>query len=331
MWKVIQGAVQGRGHTKELIPCQDKTYYVTQNGAVAAALADGAGSAKLSHFGAEHISKYISEYLTEHFEELFANTDGAAVKKMLDANIKNQINALAKKLNCEPRDLASTLLAVALKDGRYILLHFGDGVIGYSRYGEIKTASKPENGEFVNTTVFTTSEEALATMKLLKGNLNGIDGFILMSDGVEASLYNKRNNKLSDAFGRIIRIMKYVPAEKVEEQLTESLFSVVRNATTDDCSIIIMADVGDIFTGYLSLNHNERMALLELNPGQRNSSIRFKHCDEILEALISPQYVNSLARQVHIKQKFIMKYVNHLMELNYVEVHDNKYHTILTM
>ena len=27
MWKVVQCSVQGKGHIKDFIPCQDKTYY----------------------------------------------------------------------------------------------------------------------------------------------------------------------------------------------------------------------------------------------------------------------------------------------------------------
>lgn len=331
MWKVIQAAVQGRGHTKMMIPCQDKTYSLFQNGVSSVALADGAGSARLSHFGAEHISKYISEFMSDHFEELFTNDDGASVKIMLDSNIKEQISELSKKLECEPCDLASTLLSVSVKDNRYIVLHFGDGVIGYSRNGEIGTASKPENGEFANTTVFTTSSDALSTLKLLKGSLNGIDGFVLMSDGSETSLYDKRNNKPSDAFTRIMRIMKYVPSQKVEEQLMRSLFSVIRYATTDDCSIVIMTNIDNEFNGYLSLSRNEKMDLLGFDSKQKHSATRFKHCDDILNALVRPQTVKRLAKQVHVKQKYITKYLNRLLELNYIELCGDSYHTIITM
>ena len=52
MWKVVQCAVQGRGHIKGNIPCQDKIHYYTDENTTITALADGAGSAKLSHIGA---------------------------------------------------------------------------------------------------------------------------------------------------------------------------------------------------------------------------------------------------------------------------------------
>lgn len=94
--------------------------------------------------------------------------------------------------------MASTLLLVAIKDDKFIIAHIGDGVIGYLKNNEMKIASQPENGEFVNTTVFTTSKDAIMTMKLIKGFLGTIQGFVLMSDGPEARLYSKQENKLAD-------------------------------------------------------------------------------------------------------------------------------------
>ena len=61
--------VQGRAHIKNDVPCQDKTYTLTDPSGASIALADGAGSAGMSHFGAEPVTKCITEYLTEHFEE----------------------------------------------------------------------------------------------------------------------------------------------------------------------------------------------------------------------------------------------------------------------
>ena len=60
MWKKVHCAVQGRGHTKNQVPCQDKTFCYQENGVLVAALADGAGSAKLSHYGAACVTEYIA-------------------------------------------------------------------------------------------------------------------------------------------------------------------------------------------------------------------------------------------------------------------------------
>lgn len=125
--------------------------------------------------------------------------------------------------------------------------------------------------------------------------------------------------------------MKYVPSQKVEEQLIHSLFSVIRYATTDDCSIVIMTNIDNEFNGYLSLSRNAKMNLLGFDSKQNHSATRFKHCDDILNALVHPQTVKCLAKQVHVKQKYITKYLNRLLELNYIESCGDFYHTIITM
>lgn len=186
MWKLIQCAVQGRGHVKENIPCQDKTCVYHNEDVSITALADGAGSAKLSHFGAEDITHFMCIDIAKNFDSYYNNNDGVEVKKELVSKIHSRLIALAKEIECEFNDLSSTLLITAVKDVRYLIVHIGDGVIGYIKDDQIKIASQPENGEFVNTTVFTTSKNVLQTIKILRGKLDTITGFVSISDGTEA-------------------------------------------------------------------------------------------------------------------------------------------------
>ena len=51
-WHVAGAAVQGLRHEEKHIPCQDKIFSLSDNGVTAIALADGAGAAEMSHFGA---------------------------------------------------------------------------------------------------------------------------------------------------------------------------------------------------------------------------------------------------------------------------------------
>ena len=195
MWNIIQCTFQGRWHIKENIPCQDKTFSLNSDNFFAAALADGAGSARLSHFGAERITRYVCTCMSERFSDFYAEKDANAFKHRFLGGINSELEILADKMSCNIKDLASTLLVVSVKDDQYIMLHIGDGVIGYLKKNELKVASNPENGDFANVTVFTTSENAAAKMKIIKGNLGTIDGFVLMSDGSEASFYNKADGQ----------------------------------------------------------------------------------------------------------------------------------------
>lgn len=329
MWNVIQCAIQGRGHIKSNTPCQDKTYSIIIGNVRVIALADGAGSERLSQYGAETVTKFICSELSEKFDIYFADKDGAAVKQKLIKGLLKSLNETAKQLDCEMKELASTLLFVAVKNEQFIIAHIGDGVIGYLKENELKIASQPENGEFANTTVFTTSKDAIMTMKLIKGSLGEIQGFVLMSDGTEASLYNKKERKLADVLKKIMQMSTIVPADKIEEQLKQSFENVIINATTDDCSIAMLVKTDAAFKGYLRLNNEQKCKLLGIGSGTPKKIIR--RYDDILICLKDKQSVSQIARMIHLKPKYTKKYVNKLCMLNFIEKDGSCYRTIVVM
>ena len=64
--------------------------------------------------------------------------------------IEKRLEQTAKQQECDMIDLASTLLFVAIKDNKFIMAHIGDGIIGYLKQDELKIATHPMNGEFIN-------------------------------------------------------------------------------------------------------------------------------------------------------------------------------------
>src|SRR5690606_42119695 len=64
------------------------------------------------------------------------------------------------RLGCTFAELASTFLAVAVSAERFLVVHIGDGVIGYVKNGELRVISAPDNAEFANQTTFVTSPDA---------------------------------------------------------------------------------------------------------------------------------------------------------------------------
>lgn len=329
MWNIIQCAVRGQSHIKSNIPCQDKTYSTFSNDTHVIALADGAGSAKFSHFGAESVTKWICSNLNNKFDDYFYNDNGTAVKQEIIENLLKVISEKADELGCETKALASTLMFVAIKGNNFILAHIGDGIIGYLKDDELKVASYPENGEFINTTVFITSNEAIATMKLIKGALNEIQGFVLLSDGAEVSLYNKTENKLADVVKKIMQISVIVPAHIVQDQLRLSFENVVSKFTTDDCSIIILTKIKKDFNGYSQLTYNQKLELLKLNAKTGRKQVR--RYDEILSLLTKKRSLQYISRKLHLKDKYAKKYLDKLCSLNFVNKVDNNYQTILIM
>ena len=240
MWNLLESTRQGRSHVKQGTPCQDKTYCRSYDDTYVITLADGAGSARLSHYGAECVTKCIADELGLNFESYWDETEARIAKERLFKEISESLQEIAGQYDCQLKDMASTLLAVAVKDERYIILHLGDGVIGYCKEGVLKVASAPNNGEFANTTVFTTSSDACSQMKVFRGLLNGINGFVLMSDGPEACLYDKKNNELANGLLQILEDASGEDLKEVSEGIEEAMDTVITKHTLDDCSLAFM-------------------------------------------------------------------------------------------
>lgn len=240
MWNLLESTRQGRSHVKQGTPCQDKTYCRSYDDTYVITLADGAGSARLSHYGAECVTKCIADELGLNFESYWDETEARIAKERLFKEISESLQQIAGQYDCQLKDMASTLLAVAVKDERYIILHLGDGVIGYCKEGVLKVASAPNNGEFANTTVFTTSSDACSQMKVFRGLLNGINGFVLMSDGPEACLYDKKNNELANGLLQILEDASGEDLKEVSEGIEEAMDIVITKHTLDDCSLAFM-------------------------------------------------------------------------------------------
>lgn len=330
MWKTVECAVQGTSHIRTNTPCQDKTYSTTFDNTQVVALADGAGSAVFSHYGAETAAEHVCNLLSHNFDLYFNDENGVAVKRYLISSLNDELGETAKRLKCSIDDLASTLLVVAVKKEQFIIIHIGDGIIGYLREDELKIASHPQNGEFVNETVFTTSKKAIFSMKLLKGTLNRISGFVLMSDGTETGFYDKRKQCFAAALRRIIQLsMLYVHPEELQDQLQQSFKDTLCHVTQDDCSMVILAKSD---SGFLNLTTSQRKQILQVfgndTPELKKS---MKRCKDILLFLQDRHDLQQVSRHLHIRKKYTKRYIRKLYELHLILKYGNLYQTAIVM
>ena len=261
-WDMASAYVVGRGHTSNGLPCQDRTYELKakeyasilqkrkrykHSSAIkrkhfsffyGLSLADGAGSCEHSDIGAELVCEKVLYFIKSNFDVLLLGHDTDT--RILQYLMKILEDAAEEK-NIELRSLSSTLLFVAIKNNKYIIGHIGDGVIGMlDKKGKVRTISHPENGEYSNTTYFTTSVNHKGRLKIFKGTLNNAVGFILMSDGTEESLYDKNKRELIEINTTIINWLKDSAPAKVHQALKGNLKQVFTENTVDDCSIGIM-------------------------------------------------------------------------------------------
>lgn len=231
MWHCIHYATQGRSHIKNNIPCQDKTYALQKHNVSVIALSDGAGSARLSHVGAQECVCFISNHFAKYFDEYVYNNKA----EQLLSKLQKALKLKAIKHKCGLSDLACTLLCVAIRGDKFILFHIGDGVIGCLKGNALEVLSAPDNGEFANVTNFITSKNALESIRYGMGNVDKISGFVLMSDGTQASLYSKKQGALATVIRDIIQ--SDFGVKKLQIGLQNSFENTIKNATNDDCSI----------------------------------------------------------------------------------------------
>lgn len=262
-WIGVGARCAGTSHKATGAPCQDAVgTIVDDNGVSVVVLADGAGSAKYSHYGAAYVVGRAAELAIEHFDEAFrARGSSEKFKQQLIEQLQIELARMARNgfvvtdnagngtlVKCDMRELASTLLLVAVKDNLYISVHVGDGVIGAetSYYGQkrLTVIGKPENGEFANETVFVTSNSAVTDSKISTGAIlernRSIVGFIVMSDGPEAALYEKKSNRLAPSCSKLLKAASELDEKDMADQLRRTLEDVISQKTSDDCSIGIL-------------------------------------------------------------------------------------------
>jgi serine/threonine protein phosphatase PrpC len=241
-WDTSTSSVQGLSHSKKDLPCQDSSYAGKRNGISCVVLADGAGSRRYSELGAALISQKTFHYMTDHFRYCFRRNP-EALKKEISLFLQEELNKYAIEQDMKFRDLASTLLAFATIGNKYILFHIGDGLICRIAQEQTEIYSYPVNGEYLNSTFFTTTplETLLPTVDFKRGILgNDTRGVLLMTDGTSDSLYNRTKKELAPACNTLIQWLHKVPLQNRSKLIETNLTKVIRKKTQDDCSLGVL-------------------------------------------------------------------------------------------
>lgn len=270
MWHTQWAAVTGRGHLRRGLPCQDRVCTLTQNGVTAAALADGAGSQPLSQEGAEAAVERACQILCRDFGQLMEAATPMELRRSVLVPVREAILRRAEALGAEVSALACTLLAVAVRGDEYLLLHTGDGVIAYQKAGRVLLASTPQNGEFANATTFVTSPQALRNTKVLRGRQEGLEGFLLMSDGCGTSLYQHQTGKVAPLAGRLLQRAELLDRAVSQDQLAAVLDRAIAHRTQDDCSLALLTRSTERFGRWERLTPREQAQVLGVRTQNRN-------------------------------------------------------------
>ena len=198
-WRVIAVSQRGLSHESSGEPNQD--YYAvcvvpanrTRPETVIISVADGAGSARLSHLGSEKVATVAVETLKKRLD---ANpniaVDKAIARIELLTAVENAVQALKSKAtdkNVSPDDLATTMQLVIANDHLVSVLHIGDGRTVVMEGDEFRNLSVPFNGEYANETAFVTTGEGSLTdnpgLDRQEISGEGVYGIAVSTDGLD--------------------------------------------------------------------------------------------------------------------------------------------------
>jgi serine/threonine protein phosphatase PrpC len=253
--------VQGTSHRSNNVPCQDRTFYIEENGLYVMTLADGAGSRDYSHFGATIVTQVTARIVADNFSDYIQKLEEHGktpieieqnkrfVKESILDRLMKQLEDYALTNNIPSvKELASTLLFCAVDyRNRFIIGHIGDGLIGASFLtqddGYSMVLSEPENGDQSNITFFVTDDKVMDHFRIQSGVFSNLEAIYLMSDGVADVFYssfeglsdqirdfaNKYNGKTEEAYSAYLsKVLETKIAEESSDDLSINLLVVER-------------------------------------------------------------------------------------------------------
>lgn len=306
MWKCFSDSLIGRSHEVNGTQCQDKTLVVETDDGFFVGLADGAGSATHSDVGAVVALNTTQRFLFENFDNVFSDESVAVAKKKLVEIVLGALRSKSEELDIRVEELASTLLFVACKGRRIIVGHIGDGCILIKKDQKIKILSSGVNGEFANTTYFTTSPQSTSTMFLAKGMVDAIDGFFLMSDGCEFSLVASRKEKIAPVVGKVLLWNSVRKTEWCEKKVKEIL-EQLKKRTFDDCSIAGVIKK----TSFHDCTFDEKCMLLNLSAKERTTK-KIRFWEDLTEGLRMGLDKKQISLHLHLKKKHLNKRIRRI-------------------
>lgn len=243
-WRVVGRSIRGSSHERGGGECQDACDVRVVNGAVVIVVADGAGSASQGGLGAECAVRAAMESLVDALSQPQCVDPPQDSELLMRAAIgaREKVLLVAQELVIPARDLACTLICAVAQESSVSALQIGDGaVIVREGPGRMTLVTRPQRGEFVNVTIFLTSEGAIEGAELAK-----VDGKIravaAITDGLEPiSLSAASMTPYEPFFQQVFDWMSSPDAQpqSLREQLGMFLSSErVRVRTEDDVTLV---------------------------------------------------------------------------------------------
>lgn len=239
-WYMVGASRRGRLHAHEGTYREDAFAMGYTAGWHLVAVADGAGSHRLSRVGSNEAVTTAVEKMKEAFAD--QPPSKAQAKVALQDALKaawGKLSEEAKTRGIDFKDLGTTLLLLAHHPDKSLVgvAQIGDGLLAaMSEDRTIHLLGKPESGEYSGQTLFLTNhkpEELLS--KVETQELPGLILLLTMTDGVADDLYPPQE-KLSS----LIKALPPVVASEDPQTALLEMINYERQGSFDDRTLVVL-------------------------------------------------------------------------------------------
>ncbi|MEU8006219.1 PP2C family serine/threonine-protein phosphatase [Catellatospora sp. NPDC049111] len=180
-WRIVGASVRGTAHHHSGHPCQDASAWLLDPAMACLAVADGAGSRPHADLGATAAVQAVLRWARKGpppDDDLAAWLSRAADEALA------AVLAAAAAERRPAEDYACTLCVAVLTPSRLGLIQLGDGIAVVGDAVGFTTLSPPARTEYANETVFLTSPQASAQLRVDVLDLEPVDSVALSTDGL---------------------------------------------------------------------------------------------------------------------------------------------------
>jgi hypothetical protein len=239
-WRVFAASSIGKSHIDGSLPCQDAYGSAFDNAHLVAVVCDGAGSASKSDIGARECADSLCQFLSSVVGSSSSCITPSVIEQAIEV-ARAQLQLRADDIGLPVRELACTVVGVALFQDGGCLFHIGDGMAVVELAGDSTILSLPENGEYANETYFVTGDDWYSHLRTtsFSGTIRCIS---MMSDGAMPFAVNRGKTSM---FAPFIDPVRSYLATVSEVEGSEALLATLSDErtwsiTSDDKSLLLI-------------------------------------------------------------------------------------------
>lgn len=252
-WRAIVHSAIGTRHQQKQLPCQDYGNYVIQGDTIIGAVADGAGSAKFADIGAQLTVKTALATLKQRVDN-WSTIDGQTINAEAETFFTEMVQAVVAALQAEAevgeyslRELGCTLLSFIATPDWLACMQIGDGFIvtQAEQMNSFDLLFEPSKGEYINETVFVTSENAVEHMQV-SVRAKHHPFICVATDGLEKVAIRFYDwQAFAPFFKPFLECLRSIPAAQDCQTYLETFLESDRlNAKTDDDKTLLLCLYG---------------------------------------------------------------------------------------